>query len=266
MDTLKEGSSGPYVAQWQRIVGATADGIFGTGTARKTRIWQAVHGLSDDGVVGPKTWAAAGVRVPPIEARTSYAIRKGPPAKHYKRANPPRDAVDFVVIHSAETPERPDTAVRLAAYFADPRQTRRGEVVEVKASAHYSVDSRNVVQHVAEVDVAWHVRTKGWNDRSVGVELAGRASQSRAEWLDAYGMTLLPRAARLVADVCKRWNIPPDYLSGEALSDGSRGITGHRDLTAAFGEDTHEDPGEGFPWPGFVAMVRAVIGGDEYGR
>ncbi len=260
-ETLREGDAGPHVAAWQRIVGATADGKFGPGTARKTRVWQTVHGLDPDGVVGPKTWAAAGERVPrPMASRTDYTIRQGPVARHFKRADPPRHEIDFVVIHSAETPERPDTAQALANYFAEPLQRRRGKLVEVKASAHYSVDSSQVVRHVQEIDIAWHVRTKGWNARSLGVELAGRAGQTRAEWLDAYGMTLLPRAARLVATLCERWNIPPVYLTGDHLADGSRGVTGHADLTEQFGQDTHTDPGAGFPWPGFMAMVQAVIG------
>jgi len=263
--TLAEGDRGTEVAIWQRVVGATQDGVFGTGTARKTRVWQEVHGLEPDGIVGPESWAAAEVRSTPVEARTDYSVRKGPPAKHYSRLNPKRDRVDFVVIHSAETPERPNTAQSLANYFANPRQMRDGKLVEVKASAHYSVDSRNVVQHVDETDAAWHVRTKGWNARSVGIELAGRASQTRSEWLDEYGMTMLPRAARLVATVCDRWNIPIEYLTGEQLSDGSRGVTGHADLTRQFGEDTHTDPGEGFPWPGFMAMVRAIAEGVRRG-
>lgn len=44
------------VKVWQIIVGATPDGNFGGGTESKTKSWQSNHGLSADGVVGPKSW------------------------------------------------------------------------------------------------------------------------------------------------------------------------------------------------------------------
>jgi peptidoglycan hydrolase-like protein with peptidoglycan-binding domain len=57
--TMQQGSTGPDVVLWQRIVGTSADGVFGPNTAASTRTWQAQHGLPADGVVGPASWAAA---------------------------------------------------------------------------------------------------------------------------------------------------------------------------------------------------------------
>jgi len=57
--SLKAKSRGPDVVEWQKIVGVTADGIFGTATDKATRAWQTAHGLVADGIVGPKTWATA---------------------------------------------------------------------------------------------------------------------------------------------------------------------------------------------------------------
>lgn len=57
--TIKQGSTGPDVAAWQKIIGVSADGKFGPGTAAATRAWQTKHGLTADGAVGPKTWSAA---------------------------------------------------------------------------------------------------------------------------------------------------------------------------------------------------------------
>lgn len=57
--TLRFGSTGALVAEWQRIIGAVADGIFGRYTETATRRWQTAHGLTADGVVGPITWAAS---------------------------------------------------------------------------------------------------------------------------------------------------------------------------------------------------------------
>jgi len=57
--TIRQGSSGPAVTEWQTVIGTTADGKFGPNTAALTKSWQRQRGLTDDGVVGPKTWAAA---------------------------------------------------------------------------------------------------------------------------------------------------------------------------------------------------------------
>lgn len=58
--TIRKGSSGPDVAQWQRLIGVSpADGIFGAGTDAATRAWQSAHGLGADGIVGPASWSAA---------------------------------------------------------------------------------------------------------------------------------------------------------------------------------------------------------------
>lgn len=56
MTTIKRGSKGKAVKVWQIIVGATPDGTFGGGTESKTKNWQASHGLTVDGIVGPKSW------------------------------------------------------------------------------------------------------------------------------------------------------------------------------------------------------------------
>jgi hypothetical protein len=53
---LKRGSEGPRVAQVQRWLGISADGIFGTGTKRAVKRYQRSHGLTADGIVGPVTW------------------------------------------------------------------------------------------------------------------------------------------------------------------------------------------------------------------
>jgi Putative peptidoglycan binding domain len=55
---LKKGSHGPHVAQLQRWLGVTADGIFGKGTKRAVKRYQRAHGLTADGIVGPATWGS----------------------------------------------------------------------------------------------------------------------------------------------------------------------------------------------------------------
>lgn len=56
---ITQGSYGPDVALWQKIIGVTADGNFGSGTFAATKVWQTAHGLYADGKVGQNTWAKA---------------------------------------------------------------------------------------------------------------------------------------------------------------------------------------------------------------
>ena len=62
--TLRKGNSGEQVRELQELLNSlgydcgVADGIFGTKTQNAVISFQKAHGLTADGVVGPKTWAA----------------------------------------------------------------------------------------------------------------------------------------------------------------------------------------------------------------
>ena len=58
---LKVGSRGELVKDVQEIVGVSADGIFGAGTAEAVKKWQSANGLDADGLVGKGTLAAMGL-------------------------------------------------------------------------------------------------------------------------------------------------------------------------------------------------------------
>lgn len=65
MTVLKKGSRGEEVKTLQRKLNLIADGIFGSITDETVRAFQKEHGLTVDGIVGDKTWAALGVTVNP---------------------------------------------------------------------------------------------------------------------------------------------------------------------------------------------------------
>jgi putative chitinase len=54
---LRRGSRGEGVKLMQEALGLDADGIFGRGTERALKDWQAANGLTADGVAGPATFA-----------------------------------------------------------------------------------------------------------------------------------------------------------------------------------------------------------------
>lgn len=272
--TLKQGMIGPDVAEWkQLLLGGDA---FDSVAHEATRQWQRDRKLLDDGVVGKDTRAAIALKPPaPAPASPATPVTIPPPAlalpapklvpaKHQRLSGRKPGAVSWVVIHSAETSERPSSAEALGAYFQNPlRRDASGQLVEVRASAHYSVDSDSIVQHVLEEHVAFHVRARApgaalsVNDLSIGVELTGRAAQTREEWLDEYGRKLLPLAAKLVRGICDRWALPFDHVGPIGLLAGTKGLTGHVNVRDAWHQDTHYDPGVGFPWDVFVELVRA---------
>ena len=55
---IRKGSKGEDVKRLQRLLGITADGIFGSGTEAAVIAFQREHGLTPDGIVGSLTWAA----------------------------------------------------------------------------------------------------------------------------------------------------------------------------------------------------------------
>lgn len=123
--------------------------------------------------------------------------------------------------------------------------------------SHNCVDNDSIVQCVKTEHIADHCGHG--NDRSIGIEQAGYAKQSEAEWLDPYGEAMLGLVAKLVAREARQWNIPLVKLTAADLIVGKRGICGHVDINAAFPNNTgHTDPGIHYPWNTLIDMAKAA--------
>jgi N-acetyl-anhydromuramyl-L-alanine amidase AmpD len=169
-------------------------------------------------------------------------------ARNYTRGR--ANAIDVIVIHTMESPEKPDTAESVAAWFAGSTAPQ--------ASAHYCIDADSIVECVRDTDVAWHA--PGANHNGLGLEHAGRAAQSAADWSDDYSLRLLDLSAELVAQKCDKYDIPAVWLSSAQLRAGKRGITGHVQVSQAFKRTDHTDPGKFFPVEAYIARVREHLG------
>ena len=149
---LKLGDKGERVRCWQRVLDLTPTrGEFDAATDTATRAFQAIHGLKADGIVGPKTWAAAGMP----------AILPGAPMVH--TAPRTRD-IDYVIVHHSDTTTR-GGMVRALNAGAKPKST------------HYSVDKDGSIHcHADPLEVVtWHC--PGANLTGIGVDVIHRKGE-----------------------------------------------------------------------------------------
>ena len=185
-----------------------------------------------------------------MEKITEHNLQDGLPfmeAKHYRKGR--RAKVRVLVIHTAETPETGNMAESIQSYC----QRREDNV-----SCHEAVDNNSVVAGVRPYDTAW--TTGSINDYAYSYELAGRASQTKADWADAFSTAMMQLAAKRVAKAAILWKIPVLKLSPAELKAGRTGICGHVDQTVAYQvKGGHTDPGVNFPWLLFLDLVKAEV-------
>ncbi|MCK2219685.1 N-acetylmuramoyl-L-alanine amidase [Actinomadura sp. ATCC 31491] len=152
--------------------------------------------------------------------------------------------VKRIVIHATVSPCEVGGARNVARYFQSS---------SAGGSAHYIVDPGETVACVKETVVAFHAPP---NTGSIGVELCDPQKGPSARWGDDEHEAMLRRAAALVRQIAARWEVPLKKLTVTQVKAGARGICGHVDVSRAFGQTDHSDPGTGFPWPYFMELVR----------
>lgn len=160
-----------------------------------------------------------------------------------------RTRTQAIVLHATDGHEGLSKAEDVSAMFARPLSEPR--------SCTFVVDTDSVVQCVPVQLVAWHCGHTG-NATTEGVELCGLAKQSREDWLDELSLPMLCLAARLVAERCAMYGIPPVFVDAFGLRNRYRGITTHAEVSKAWNESNHTDPGKYFPLAEFIAAVAAV--------
>lgn len=179
----------------------------------------------------------------------------GPPA-HFSLGN--NKPIRRIVIHSTVSSCEAGGARQIAGYF---RSQAAG------GSAHYVVDPSEVVQAAYDSVVCWHAPP---NENSLGIEMCDtpgpvpgdtpgtaryKAARKAWRWIRPNQMEMLDRTAELTAQLALAYGVPLVFLSPEDLRVGKRGVTTHANVSAAWGQSTHWDPGF---WPRrrFMRLVR----------
>lgn len=158
----------------------------------------------------------------------------------------------LIVIHSAESEITAGIAESLAGpgWFGGPK---------AGTSAHSIFDADSGVEMVRASTIAYHCGAKG-NVVGIGVEHAGRARFTRAQWLTPAGERMLRASAKWTAAKAKALGIPPRWLTLTQLARGERGFCTHNDVRLALGGTTHSDPGAGFPYDLYMQWVLEAMG------
>lgn len=169
----------------------------------------------------------------------------GPAAHTSSGDNKP---IHRIVIHCTVSPCERGGARDIASYFRSPR---------AGGSAQYVADPGESVQVVKDSVIAWHAPP---NPHSIGYELCDPMAGPASRWDDQDHRSMLLIAARDVAQLCLAYGVPVRRLSAADLKAGLEGICGHVDVSQAFRQSTHWDPGPDFPWKRFMRQVEAFAG------
>lgn len=176
---------------------------------------------------------------------------KAPAPRYIGPANmnggPGNKPIDRIVIHCTVS-SCCDSAESIAGYF---KQTTK------YASAHYVVDAKHTIQSLYDSYIGYHAPP---NQHAIGIEMCCTlANQGKGHWRREDHKAMLARTARLTAELCLAYDLPARKVGAAGLRAGKRGITGHVDVSAAFKQSSHWDPGPYFPWRYFIRLVKREI-------
>lgn len=209
METIRIGSKGEAVKTLQRLLGIEpVDGVFGLVTEKALKQYQKLHGLQDDGVAGPKTWA--------LLEKDGIVIVDGHINTHITHsANRP---IKYIAIHyTAGSTSKKGTAL-----------STRNVFLKRSASADFVVDDETIVQINPDLInyYCWAVGDKknvysgggslygkATNKNTVSIEICSNlkkgtsaAMPNHAGWY--FTEKSLDNALKLVRYLMRKFNVP----------------------------------------------------------
>lgn len=140
-----------------------------------------------------------------------------------------RSDTNFVVLHDTES----DNIDGVENYF---RTSSPDEV-----GAHIGISTKGETRQWADLDaIVYHAR--GANAVSVGIEICGYASQSRARWLRRRSQRIA--VAEAIARICNAYKL--------GLPTSGKNVKLHSEIVAG----GHHDPGPNFPRGKVMELAR----------
>lgn len=172
---------------------------------------------------------------------------QGPRAAHGSELRRASD-IKWCIIHSAEAADEigPDhTAEAVANFFAQQ---------STQASTQLAADRDSCVRMLPDLVIPW--AAPGANTNGLHIEICGRATWTRQEWMLPHHTPMLDRAAFKVAVWCFHYKIPARWVGPLGLRLGRKGLSTHNDVSQAFKKGSHWDPGPNFPKTFFLQLVQ----------
>jgi len=162
--TIRQGSQGEAVKEWQKIIGVNADGIFGPGTSAATKEWQKDRGLVADGVVGSATWGAAlgGQAAPNIPFEVAAVTPVAPATKPASKA--PTGTVAQIKTISTPKPTKKPTVTKPA-----PKPTQKAANKAAKPATQVIAEPKIMTSGLSWQSIK---NLPGWAKVTVGGSIA----------------------------------------------------------------------------------------------
>lgn len=154
----------------------------------------------------------------------------------------------LLVVHTSEGGETANAAENLCSFMGtkgDRLNTATGNWYG--ASYHYVTDTdESLIPAVWDNVVAF--AAAGANNNGIHLCIPGKAGQTRTQWLDADSTAHIRSLAWGMERKAAEFSIPLRRLTVAQVRDGVAGYCGHADVSKAFGQSDHTDPGSAFPW------------------
>ena len=140
--TLKKGMTGLHVQGLQELLHIYPDGKFGPLTEEAVKEFQTAHGLTADGIVGAKTWAA-------LKSAEDGVFKKS------------TRVINEIIVHCSATPEGKDYTLDTIRQWH--RQRGFSDI-----GYHYVIHPDGKVEEGRDVDIAG-AHCSGHNSKSIGI-------------------------------------------------------------------------------------------------
>ena len=153
-----------------------------------------------------------------------------------------KSQLKWIVLHSTEG----GTAASVAAFFA----------TSAEASTQLVVDDKECYRMVPDLIIPWGA--PGANTNGLHIEQCGFSYYTRADWLKHE--PTLRRSAAKAARWAHMYGIPLRWVGKYGLRLGRKGVTQHRDVSAAWPDlGDHSDPGPNFPKDLWMKWAREYL-------